>query len=76
MELREKVGVDADAATAARMPIVARRGEAQDPRLLAREGLLELGYAPGEAEELLSGAEGETAEELIGSALRLARAAS
>jgi holliday junction DNA helicase RuvA len=76
VELREKVGVDGDAAAGARVPILARRGEAQDPRLLAREGLLELGYAPGEAEELLSGAEGETAEELIGGALRLARAAS
>jgi Holliday junction DNA helicase RuvA len=75
VELREKVGVDADAA-GARVPIVARRGDAQDPRLLAREGLLELGYAPSEAEELLAGAEGSTAEELIGQALRLARAPS
>jgi Holliday junction DNA helicase RuvA len=75
VELREKVGVDAGA-TAARVPIIARRGEAQDPRLLAREGLLELGYAPGEAQELLAGAEGETPEELIAGALRLARAGS
>ena len=51
----------------------ARRG-AQHPRVLAREGLLELGYAPAEAEELLRDAEGESAEELIGHALRLARA--
>ncbi len=78
VELREKVGVDGEAG-AVRVPIVARRGEAQDPRLLAREGLLELGYAPSEAEELLAGAasspegEGETAEELLGQALRLAR---
>ena len=75
VELREKVGVDGDA-TSGRTPIVARRGEAQDPRLLARDGLLELGYAPVEAEELLSGVEGETAEQLIGGALRLARSAS
>jgi holliday junction DNA helicase RuvA len=74
VELREKVGVDADAG--ARVPIIARRGEAQDPRMLARDGLLELGYAPVEAQELLSGAEGETAEELIAGALRLARAGS
>ena len=33
----------------------------------------ELGYAPVEAEELLRDAEGETAEELLGGALRLAR---
>lgn len=74
VELREKVGVEGDAS--ARTPIVARRGEPQDPRMLAREGLLELGYAPIEAEELLAGAEGESAEELIGQALRLARAPS
>jgi holliday junction DNA helicase RuvA len=76
VELREKVGVNGEAAAATRVPIVARRGETQDPRLLARDGLLELGYAPSEAEELLAGAEGETAEELISQALRLARAPS
>jgi holliday junction DNA helicase RuvA len=75
VELREKVGVDSES-TASRVPIVARRGEPQDPRMLAREGLLELGYAPIEAEELLAGAEGESAEELIGAALRLARSPS
>jgi holliday junction DNA helicase RuvA len=76
VELREKVGVQSGAGAGARTPILARRGEARDPRLLAREGLLELGYGPGEAEELLRDAEGETAEELIGGALRLARAPS
>ncbi len=76
VELREKVGVQSDAGVVARTPILARRGEAQDPRLLAREGLLELGYGPAEAEELLRDADGETAEELLGSALRLARAPS
>jgi holliday junction DNA helicase RuvA len=73
VELREKVGVDTDAGPV-RAPIVARRGEAPRPRELAREGLLELGYAPAEVEELLRDAEGESAEELIGQALRLARA--
>ncbi|MGP0103004.1 MAG: Holliday junction branch migration protein RuvA [Solirubrobacteraceae bacterium] len=79
VELREKVGVDGIGAHppgAARMPIVARRGEPHDPRVLARDGLLELGYAPVEAEELLRDVEGETAEELLGGALRLARSAS
>jgi Holliday junction DNA helicase RuvA len=76
VELREKVGVDGEAAGAARMPIVARRGEPQDPRLLARDGLLELGYAPLEVEDLLRDVEGETAEQLIAGALRLARSAS
>jgi len=47
-----------------------------DPRALARDGLLELGYAPVEADELLAQAEGETAEQLIAGALRLARAGS
>jgi Holliday junction DNA helicase RuvA len=76
VELREKVGVQTSAGAAARTPILARRGEPAGARLLAREGLLELGYAPVEAEELLRDAEGETAEELLGGALRLARSAS
>jgi len=78
VELREKVGVDGCPPTpeSMRVPIVARRGEAPDPRMLAREGLLELGYALGEAEELLRDAEGESAEDLIGHALRAARTTS
>jgi holliday junction DNA helicase RuvA len=74
VELREKVGVDASGPASGRVPIVARRGGAPDPRMLAREGLLELGYALGEAEELLRDAQGESAEDLIGHALRAARA--
>jgi Holliday junction DNA helicase RuvA len=74
VELREKVGVQDGAEASVRMPIVARRGEARNPRALAREGLLELGYAPEEADGLLSDAEGDSAEDLIGAALRLARA--
>jgi len=81
VELREKVGVEALAvhAAGARAPIVARRGvggRELDPRALAREGLIELGYAPGEAEQLLAEADADSAEELIGQALRMARAAS
>ncbi|HWJ51665.1 MAG TPA: Holliday junction branch migration protein RuvA [Solirubrobacteraceae bacterium] len=75
VELREKVGVDSGV-EGVRVPIVARRGETPDPRMLAREGLLELGYALGEAEELLRDAQGESAEDLIGHALRVARAGS
>ena len=68
-ELREKVGVP-DLAVP---EISARRGD--DPRALARDGLVELGYTPGEAEELLGGAvAGGTAEELMQHALRVARA--
>jgi Holliday junction DNA helicase RuvA len=73
VELREKVGVDSGVEDAVRAPIVARRGEAPNPRMLAREGLLELGYALGEAEDLLRDADGDSAEELIGHALRVAR---
>jgi Holliday junction DNA helicase RuvA len=75
VELREKVGVDGGGPESGRVPIVARRGAAPDPRMLAREGLLELGYALGEAEELLRDAQGESAEDLIGHALRAARSA-
>jgi Holliday junction DNA helicase RuvA len=73
VELREKVAVTGGAAGEAGEPIVARRGEGH-PRTLARDGLLELGYTPGEAEDLLRDAAGESAEELIAEALRLARA--
>ena len=74
VELREKVGVNGSG-TGAETPTLAGRGGGGDhPRLLARDGLLELGYAPGEAEELLRDAGGGTAEELLAHALRLARA--
>jgi Holliday junction DNA helicase RuvA len=43
-----------------------------DQRSLARDGLMHLGYTLTEAERLLDGAHGESAEELIGSALRRA----
>lgn len=78
VELREKVVVGGGA-TAEGSSIVARRGEEHtelSQRALARDGLLELGYGLAEAEELLSGAEGDSAEELIAHALRVARAPS
>jgi Holliday junction DNA helicase RuvA len=62
VELRTKVDDD---------PIVITRGD--DPRSLAREGLVELGFAAAEAEKLLSTADGDSVEELIGAALRGAR---
>jgi Holliday junction DNA helicase RuvA len=74
VELREKVGVSSGSDTDSGAPILASRGVGDHPRALAREGLLELGYPPGEAEELLREADGETAEELLSQALRLARA--
>ncbi|HVW19189.1 MAG TPA: Holliday junction branch migration protein RuvA [Solirubrobacteraceae bacterium] len=66
-ELREKVGIDLPGEE----PIVASRSDA--PHELARAGLLELGYEPREADALLRSADGETAEELLASALRGAR---
>jgi Holliday junction DNA helicase RuvA len=73
VELRDKVALDGAGAADgdAAGPIVASRGD--DPRRLARDGLLELGYALAEAERLLAGAEGETPEDLLASALRAAR---
>jgi Holliday junction DNA helicase RuvA len=65
VELREKVGAVADE------PIVISRGD--DPRMLARDGLLGLGFSLQEAGELLRGAAGETPEALIAQALREAR---
>ena len=44
-----------------------------DPRLLARDGLVGLGYSRQEADELLDGADGESPEQLIAHALKVAR---
>ncbi len=71
VELREKVGTAEEPEDG---PILARRAQ-EPPRALAREGLIELGYAPAEAEEMLREAEGASAEELIAAALRLSRSA-
>jgi holliday junction DNA helicase RuvA len=67
VELREKV------AGKATDDIVVRRTTPDDPRTLAREGLLGLGFAPQEADRLLDQAGGETPEDLIAGALRAAR---
>lgn len=67
VELREKVGV---AVPDGGQVSVTR---AEDPRTLAREGLLGLGFGPAEADELLDGAPGGRAEDLIAHALRTAR---
>jgi Holliday junction DNA helicase RuvA len=67
VELREKVGVavpDGGSISVTR---------AEDPRTVAREGLLGLGFGAAEADELLDGASGDRAEDLIAHALRTAR---
>jgi holliday junction DNA helicase RuvA len=67
VELREKVaGRVSD-------EIVVRRTPSDDPRTLAREGLIGLGFTVQEADSLLHEADGETPEELIAGALRGAR---
>ena len=71
VELREKVSLG-DSVAPSGIPIVASR--AQTPRALAREGLLELGYSASEVEQLLHEVEGDSAEEMIAAALRMARA--
>ena len=65
VELREKVaGELTDGVTAG------STAEEGDDRALARDGLMHLGYTLTEAERLLDGVEGESAEDLIGAALR------
>jgi Holliday junction DNA helicase RuvA len=78
VELREKVAVAGDALADAATLTAGRLRDASpaSQRELAREGLLELGFAPLEAEQLLKDAEGDSAETLISEALRLARAGS
>jgi Holliday junction DNA helicase RuvA len=69
VELREKVAGELEEGAT---PVAAEDG----PREEAREGLIGLGYTPVEVERLLAGATGESAEELIATALRGARAAA
>jgi holliday junction DNA helicase RuvA len=66
VELREKVAESLDEAA------LAAEAGSEEPRSLAREGLVNLGYTPAEAEELMNGASGESAEDLISAALRRA----
>jgi holliday junction DNA helicase RuvA len=66
VELREKVAgtLEEEVATPS--------AESADGRSLARDGLINLGYAPLEAEQLLDGVEGEDPEQLVTAALRKA----
>jgi len=66
VELREKV------AGALEEEVVAIAGEEGGARALARDGLVNLGYAPLEAERLLDGIEGNEPQELVAAALRKA----
>ena len=66
VELKEKVAGEPGE------EITVRRTADDDPRTLAREGLVGLGFGPAEADELLDKASGETPEDLIGDALRAA----
>jgi Holliday junction DNA helicase RuvA len=68
VELREKV---AGKATAGADEIVVTPSD--DPVILARQGLLGLGFDAREIDVLLDKAKGETPEELIAEALRAAR---
>jgi holliday junction DNA helicase RuvA len=68
VELREKVAGESGIVD----EIVITRAD-DDPRSLARQGLVGLGFSAQEADELLADADGETPEDLIGEALRAAR---
>jgi holliday junction DNA helicase RuvA len=68
VELREKVAGALEGEAVAAPGV----GAPEDPRMLARDGLVNLGYAVGEADRLLDGVEGGTAEDLISAALRRA----
>jgi len=56
-------------------PIVITRTakDGDDPRVLAREGLVGLGFNPNEIDSLLDGAQGDTPEALITHALKASR---
>jgi Holliday junction DNA helicase RuvA len=71
VELREKVAGELEAD-----PTGSADGAEAPPRSQAREGLLNLGYTPAEAEKLLDSVAGDSAEELIQAALRFAAGAA
>ena len=66
VELREKV------AGALEEEVAVPGGEEGGARAMARDGLVNLGYQPLEAEQLLDGVEGSEPEELVAAALRKA----
>ena len=66
VELREKVAGNLEEA------IALGSEDGGDPWTLARDGLVNLGYSPSEAERLLDGVESDEPEELIAQALRRA----
>lgn len=70
VELREKVAdfIPGDEVT------VTATSTTQDPHLMAREGLVGLGFSLPEAEEMLANADGKNTEELIANALKASRA--
>jgi Holliday junction DNA helicase RuvA len=68
VELREKV------AGALEEEVTVAAADNGDPRSLARDGLVNLGYVPLEAEQLLDGIEGDEPQELVAAALRKAAA--
>ena len=65
VELREKVAGSLEEE-------IAPSAAGEDPRGLARDGLVNLGYAPTEAERLLDGLDGADPEQLLAAALRKA----
>jgi holliday junction DNA helicase RuvA len=69
VELREKVAGELEE----EVGVVA--ADDGDPRSLARDGLVNLGYAPLEAEQLLEGLDDDDPQELVAAALRKAAAA-
>jgi holliday junction DNA helicase RuvA len=66
VELREKVAGELEES------LVADASDPDDPRSLARDGLMHLGYTLTEADKLLDGVEGSSPEILISTALKQA----
>jgi Holliday junction DNA helicase RuvA len=69
----ERIVVELKAKIPADDPIVITRTASADPRVIAREGLVGLGFSLAEAELLLQDAPGSTPEALITHALKVSR---
>jgi Holliday junction DNA helicase RuvA len=69
VELREKVAGQAASVES----LAGDSAGHDDPRTLARQGLVGLGFTPVEADELLESSGGDTPEEMIADALRASK---
>jgi Holliday junction DNA helicase RuvA len=73
VELRDKIAPGL-ASASAHGPSLGHAAASSDPRVMARQALEGLGFAPVELDAMLTGVDGDTVEELVAGALKKSRA--